>query len=168
MKIIEGLENLGIFEDGTIFSFTSCKPLKHSIHSSGYEYVQFVHNGKHCHALVHRLLAKAFIPNPDNKPCINHIDGNKTNNSLENLEWCTYSENTEHAAKTLKRLTQYQKYNKKRERPVQGIYPDGHKTKIFSSIKEASDAIGATKSQLICTLKGRKKTCRGAVWIYKD
>lgn len=46
---------------------------------------------------IHRLLAECFIPNPDNKPCINHKDGNKLNNSIDNLEWATISENTKHA-----------------------------------------------------------------------
>jgi len=53
--------------------------------------------GKSKTFLTHRLVAMAFIPNPDNKPCINHIDGNPRNNNITNLEWCTYKENQNHA-----------------------------------------------------------------------
>ncbi|WP_281828071.1 HNH endonuclease [Lactobacillus amylolyticus] len=61
--------------------------------------VELWKNGKHKTQLVSRLVAKAFVPNPDNKPCINHIDGNPLNNKPENLEWCTYKENQVHAFK---------------------------------------------------------------------
>lgn len=67
------------------------------ISKDGYPQVVIWKNNKGTFKLVHRFVAKAFIPNPENKPCVNHIDGNKANNKVENLEWVTYSENTLHA-----------------------------------------------------------------------
>ena len=65
--------------------------------NGGYYRVYLRKNTKRKTLLVHRILALVFIPNIDNKPCINHIDGNKLNNSLTNLEWVTYGENQKHA-----------------------------------------------------------------------
>ena len=68
---------------------------------SGYCCYTVWHLGKMRTPLVHRMVAQAFIPNPDGKPHINHRDGNKSNNSLENLEWCTAKENVKHAMEVL-------------------------------------------------------------------
>ena len=65
-----------------------------------YHYVQFWRKDKPTHKAVHRLVAEAFIPNPENKPIVNHLDGNKHNNAVDNLEWATHSENHKHAFAT--------------------------------------------------------------------
>lgn len=67
---------------------------------NGYRLVTLRTDNKSKHYQIHRLVAEAFIPNPDNKPMVNHIDGNPSNNCLENLEWCTAKENAEHAIRT--------------------------------------------------------------------
>lgn len=66
----------------------------------GYLYCELWKNGKHKRYAIHRLVATAFIPNPDGRPQVNHLDGDKTNNSVTNLEWCTASENERHAYET--------------------------------------------------------------------
>lgn len=71
--------------------------LKPFSNNKGYLLVHLTINGKRSNQLIHRLVAKAFIPNPDNLPQVNHIDGNKSNNRVNNLEWCTDSYNQNHA-----------------------------------------------------------------------
>ena len=75
------------------------KILKPCATRDGYLQLNLIKNKKKKVSTVHRLVAKAFIVNFENKPCVNHIDGNKQNNNVENLEWVTYSENTIHAIK---------------------------------------------------------------------
>lgn len=76
------------------------KVQKKSVNSFGYETVGFTVDNKTKIYRVHRLVALSFIENPENKPQINHIDGNKTNNNVNNLEWCTSSENQIHSVST--------------------------------------------------------------------
>ena len=88
--------NYAITEQGEVYNNKTKRYLKHSTSNTGYLTVYV--DGKN--RLLHRLLAETFIPNPDNLPCVNHKDGNKLNNDLSNLEWCTYSHNNKHAYKT--------------------------------------------------------------------
>lgn len=76
---------------------TPGKALKLDTTKNGYRRTQLCAEGKAQAVYVHRLVAEAFLLNDLNKPCVNHIDLDKSNNTVENLEWCTYSENTKHA-----------------------------------------------------------------------
>ncbi len=82
---------------GKVKNTTTGTILKQYINKKGYCGIGIRVNGKSMYIKVHRAVAKAFISNPDNKPTVNHIDGNKSNNLVHNLEWATYSENMQHA-----------------------------------------------------------------------
>lgn len=99
MKRIKGFPDYLIAKDGRVFSLKSKKFLKKTLHKrDGYfYYTLFIGNGKNKKVKIHRLIALHYLPNPNNHPCINHIDGNKKNNSIKNLEWCTHSHNNKHA-----------------------------------------------------------------------
>jgi len=67
--------------------------------SNGYRNIDLSKNNHRSLHKISRIVAEIFIPNPENKPCVNHIDGDKLNDNVDNLEWCTYSENQKHAYK---------------------------------------------------------------------
>ena len=91
---IKGYENYTIDTKGDVVNQTTKQMLKGSIGVNGYKYYRLSLNNKKKMFYAHRLVAEAFIPNPSNLPVVNHKDGNKLNNNIDNLEWVTYSDNT--------------------------------------------------------------------------
>lgn len=98
---LELYRDIDVYEDyqvtswGRVFNKTSGKFVYQEVHHKGYLRVDLFKDGERKHHKVHRLVAQAFIPNPDGKPQVNHIDGNNQNNSVTNLEWVTDAENKE-------------------------------------------------------------------------
>ena len=93
MSAIEGYENYLIFEDGVVINTKSGKEIKPSLNNIGYYVITLCKDGKPKNFLIHRLIAQGFIPNPDNKPLIDHMNRNTQDNRIENLRWATRSEN---------------------------------------------------------------------------
>lgn len=131
---------------------------KQIIYKNGYAGVQ-LHKQQRLHlSLIHRLVAKAFIPNPDNKPEVNHKNGNKLDNRVENLEWVTRAENDKHSRKILKNIC-----GNKPKRVIcveTGI--------IYESTGEASRNTKAKQGAICCVANHKKyyKTAGGYHWEF--
>ena len=93
MTSIKGYENYLIFEDGKVINTNNGKEIKHCINSKGYCIISLYKDGKQKNFLVHRLIALSYLPNPDNKQFIDHINRDKKDNRIENLRWATIQEN---------------------------------------------------------------------------
>lgn len=118
-------------------------------------------HGNMKNVFVHRLVAYAFLENIDNKKIVNHIDGNKTNNVLENLEWVTESENAIHAHKH--NLIGYQK-----KRPVRQFNLSGQWMMDFESATEAAKQCDCLQSKITSVCGGQRKTAGNYQWRYVD
>ena len=146
---------------------------------NGYRYVGLYKDGKNKKALVHRLVASAFIDNPMGKKTVNHIDGNKGNNAIDNLEWATHSENHRHAFATgLKVASEKQREAARqtgkrtcdlnRPRKAVAMIENGVVKRVFVSAHEAARTVKGSPSAIIACCRGKAKSCKGYGWKYAD
>jgi len=158
MRTIVGFENYSVTKDGKVFSNFSNKFIKPFLRESSYEYlyVNLYNNGKKSKHSIHRLVANAYIANPYNKPQVNHINGKKLDNRLENLEWATASENGLHAYKN--GLSKVSDYHKKCMIERQNkIVLDTSNGVFYESAKEAAKYYNIKATTLMGYMRGERK-----------
>ena len=135
--------------------------LKPILMNNGYYHVRI--KGKQY--LIHRLVAKAFIPNSNNLPFVNHIDGNKLNNCVDNLEWCTARENVQHAYNMgLNHKCGEHCFARK----VLQFDLEGHLIKSWNCIMDIERNIGINHRHISDVCKNKRKKCGGYIWKYKE
>lgn len=139
------------------------KILKTHKSTGGYLYISVWKNKKVKHVKLHRLVAQAFIPNPENKPFVNHIDGNKLNNCVDNLEWVTNKENISHAYKN-----GLMNKNKRKNIKINQYDLDGNFIKSWYGFKDIEKNFKVSRSTIRFCCLNKIKTSKGYIWRYAD
>ena len=150
---IPGYEGLyTVSEDGSIYSHKTHRNLKPQKHPSGYRKVNLSKDGVSHTYYIHRLVAEAFLPNPDNLPQINHLDEDKTNNAVSNLEWISVLDNLNYGTR-----------NDRIAKKVRCIETG----EVYRSLSDAARAIGYSVANIHHALNSGK-TCKGMHWEYVE
>lgn len=137
---------------------------------AGYPEVRLFAGGKSNRRIVHRLVAQTFIENPLNKPTVNHKNGIRDDNRIENLEWCSWSENIRHSFEVLNRKPTWKgKFGADHTRAikVQQLTIEGVLLKEFNSIVEASSETKTSACNISQCISGKRNTAGGFTWVCK-
>ena len=162
-----------ITEDGKLFSNRRHLWLKPATDRYGYLYYVVSINGKRFTIKPHRTIAECFISNPDNKPTVDHINGNRKDNRINNLRWATWKEQqmnevTIHRAKEVHAMTDYYAMGAKRNfgrKKVKVIFPSGIE-KNFPTLKIAAETLGINMAKASECANGKRKTTGGYKLCY--
>lgn len=159
-KDVEGYE--GVYQVsnlGRVKRVTTGRILKPLKHTSGYLNIGLYKNHTVSKKLIHRLVAQAFIPNPENKQEVNHIDEDKTNNLYSNLEWSTRKENNNHG-------TRNERMRKTLSTPILAINLKTGGVEEFHGSNECARQLGLNQSHITSVLKGGYKQTGGYTFKY--
>ena len=158
---VKSLSKSITYSDGRVRKYNE-KMLKLQISKTGYIIVNLSKDGHQCTKYVHRLVAEAFLPNPEQLLEINHIDEDKSNNCSDNLEWCSRKYNNHHS-----RITET--LNKNKKVPVLQLTLDGTFIKRWEGVREAARGLGMKTHKHIreCCLN-QAKSCYGFKWKYDE
>lgn len=171
---------------GRVWSHYSEKLLKPIMTKAGYVRAHLSLNGEVKARPVHRLVAEAFIPNPDGKPTVNHINEIKTDNYVGNLEWATTKEQNVHGTRIARAVAHtdyalrsekidygaiaakhnYHEININQRKPVLQIDKNGAVIACYEGLSVAARSLGISVSHICCCLKGRRNYCGGYQWRY--
>ena len=160
----------GLYEVSNLGNVRSCEHFTNGHHlmsrvlrqnlSNRYLHVKLYKSQAKRSLRVHRLVAMAFVPNPDDKPQVNHIDGNRFNNSASNLEWCTSSENMIHAIKT----GLFEPSTESTKKKVLQLDMNGNIVNEWDSMTDAAKALGLQVSNISHCCSGRIRQTGGFKW----
>ena len=160
-KLIKGYDDYMVSSDGKVWSLKhgKMKELKPAPDGRGYLHVVLCTNGRRAMKSVHRLVAEAFIDNPDNLPQVNHKDEDKTNNCVDNLEWCNAEYNTNYGTRNEK-VAKAHVNHKALSIPVVCLETG----EVYPSTHEASRQSGIAQQSISACCNGKRKTAGGYHW----
>ena len=159
MRDIKNYEGLyAVTSCGKVWSYKYKKFLKPKCEKNGYMRIMLCKDGQRKMHSLHRIVAEAYIPNPNNLPQVNHKDENKANNCLQNLEWCDAKYNHNYG-------TINERISNSLKIPILQYDLDGNFIREWPS---ASDVGKEVKSFICRCLKGKNKTAYGYIWKYKE
>lgn len=178
-KEIEGYPLYLIGSDGSVYSKKSNRFLKPVLQHTGYKHIELRNENGPKQFSVHRLVAKAFIPNPNNYPVVNHIDQNRVNNAVTNLEWCTYEYNSNHADCQKRKRNRINYYSEKQLRSranmknrngkmVFQYSKEGEYIRSFPSTMEVYRETGINPSHVGECARGKRKAAGGYLWSFNE
>lgn len=167
---IDGFDEYSVSNDGLVRNDYSNHIKEQRLNRYGYPITSIYKEGKAYTKPIHRLVAEAFINNPEDKEQVNHIDGNKKNNNVDNLEWVTRSENMKHAYATglSKPHASYGMLGKKNPNagrhglPVRVVETG----EVFNSVAECAYILGISDRRICDVLKGHSRSYKGFTFEY--